>query len=189
YSLLEREIIPTFYARDATGIPRRWVFRMRESMARLTERFSATRVVSEYLDRYYASAAVAYRERAANDGALGKQVAAWHQALDQHWPAVRVGPTRIETDGAQNSYTVDVFLGSLDPDAVRLELYAEGNDGSESLRQEMIRTSQIPGEDGAFRYQVAVDASRSPTGCTARALPWFPGVSVPLEENRIAWER
>ena len=40
YDLLEREVIPEFYTRDEQGIPTAWVTRMRESMARLTPRFS-----------------------------------------------------------------------------------------------------------------------------------------------------
>ncbi len=36
YSLLEQEIVPAFYRRDAAGIPSDWVIKMRESMARLT---------------------------------------------------------------------------------------------------------------------------------------------------------
>ena len=48
YGLLEREVIPEFYARDERGIPRAWVARMRESMARLTPRFSTNRAVREY---------------------------------------------------------------------------------------------------------------------------------------------
>jgi len=47
YDLLEREVIPEFYTRDASGIPTAWVKRMRESMARLTPRFSAERTVRE----------------------------------------------------------------------------------------------------------------------------------------------
>jgi starch phosphorylase len=43
YDLIEREVIPEFYTRDENGIPTAWVKRMRESMARLTPRFSASR--------------------------------------------------------------------------------------------------------------------------------------------------
>ncbi len=45
YDVLERAVVPEFYTRDATGIPTAWVARMRESMARLTPRFSADRTV------------------------------------------------------------------------------------------------------------------------------------------------
>jgi starch phosphorylase len=71
YDLLEREVIPEFYTRDEQGIPRAWVARMRESMALLTPRFSANRTVREYTEQHYLPAAAAYRERAADQGALG----------------------------------------------------------------------------------------------------------------------
>ena len=43
YDLLEQQVIPEFYTRIPDGIPTAWVARMRESMARLTPRFSANR--------------------------------------------------------------------------------------------------------------------------------------------------
>ncbi len=60
YNLLEREVIPEFYTRDESGIPTAWVARMRESMARLTPRFSANRTVREYTEQHYLPAATAY---------------------------------------------------------------------------------------------------------------------------------
>src|SRR5208337_3567505 len=48
YALLEQEVIPSFYDRDRDGNPSGWIARMRESMARLTPRFSANRTVREY---------------------------------------------------------------------------------------------------------------------------------------------
>ena len=53
YDLLEREVIPEFYTRDESGIPTAWVRRIRESMARLTPRFSTNRTVREYVERHY----------------------------------------------------------------------------------------------------------------------------------------
>ncbi len=53
YNLLEHEVIPEFYNRDENNIPRAWVARMRESMARLTPQFSSKRAVREYTGQYY----------------------------------------------------------------------------------------------------------------------------------------
>jgi glycogen phosphorylase len=53
YHLLEGEVIPEFYTRDENGIPTAWIKRMRESMARLTPRFSADRTVREYTEQPY----------------------------------------------------------------------------------------------------------------------------------------
>jgi len=89
YNLLEREVIPEFYARDANGIPTAWIKRMRESMALLTPRFSADRTVREYTEQRYLPAATAFRERAANGGAVGRQIVDWQHAVEQGWGLLR----------------------------------------------------------------------------------------------------
>jgi glycogen phosphorylase len=129
YDLLEREVIPEFYARDAGGIPTAWVKRTRESMARLTPRFSANRTVREYTEQHYLPAALAYRERAADKGVAGRQVVNWRQALEQKWASLRFGELRVETRDKQHVYDVQVYLHDLDPKAVRVELYADGVNG------------------------------------------------------------
>ena len=85
YDLLEREVVPEFYARDEHGIPSAWVARMRESMARLTPRFSTNRAVREYTEQYYLPAASAYLERADDKGKFGVDIVDWRHALDQKW--------------------------------------------------------------------------------------------------------
>ena len=54
YDLLEHEVIPLFYERDRDGLPRDWIGRMKASMARLIPRFSAERMVREYVTVLYA---------------------------------------------------------------------------------------------------------------------------------------
>ena len=88
YDLLEREVIPEFYTRDEQGIPTAWVARMRESMARLTPRFSSNRAVREYTEQHYLPAASAYLERAADKGEIGVR----HRQL-----AARSGPKMART--------------------------------------------------------------------------------------------
>jgi starch phosphorylase len=76
YDLLETEVVPEFYARDESDIPRRWVARVRESMATLTPVYSANRSVREYLERCYLPAAATNRRRARNDGKLAIEISA-----------------------------------------------------------------------------------------------------------------
>ena len=131
YDLLEREVIPEFYTRDENGIPAPWVARMRESMARLTPAFSASRAVREYTEQHYLPAAAAYRERAANKGAVGKQVVDWRHELDRKWGSLRFGDLRVETNADQHVFEVELSLNDLDPNAARVELYADGIDGGD----------------------------------------------------------
>ena len=56
YQLLEREIVPAFYDRDAQGIPHRWCAMVRQAIMSVTPRFSARRMVKEYADAMYAPA-------------------------------------------------------------------------------------------------------------------------------------
>jgi starch phosphorylase len=57
YRLLEEEIIPAYYDRDANGIPKRWLDVARRSMSSTLWRFSTTRMLHEYTERLYLPAA------------------------------------------------------------------------------------------------------------------------------------
>jgi starch phosphorylase len=56
YQLLEREVVPSFYDRDAKGIPHRWVAMVRQAIMSVTPRFSARRMVKEYAEKMYSPA-------------------------------------------------------------------------------------------------------------------------------------
>jgi starch phosphorylase len=189
YDLLEREVIPEFYARDESGIPRAWVKRMRESMARLTPHFSANRTVREYTEQHYLPAATAYRLRLANTGAIGRQIVDWQHSLEQKWATLHFGEVQVETQGEQHVFEVEVCLNALDPKAVRVELYADGVMGSAPVRQEMKRIRQLAGAAGGYVYSAAVSAARPPADYTPRVIPHCDGVAIPLEDARILWRR
>ena len=145
YDLLEREVIPEFYTRDKSGIPTAWVKRMRESMARLTPRFSADRTVREYTEQRYLPAAAAYRERSADKGKIGMQMVHWQHALEQKWSTLHFGEVKVQTRGEQHEFEVVVYFDDLDPKAVRVELYADGIMGSSPMLQEMKFVRQLAG--------------------------------------------
>jgi starch phosphorylase len=189
YDLLEREVIPEFYARDAQGIPTAWVARMRNSMASLTPRFSANRAVGEYTEQHYLPAAAAYRKRAADKGAAGKNIANWEHALQEKWATLRFGDVKVQTNAVQHIFEAEVFLNGLDPNAVRVELYAEGTNGGSPIREEMTRVRQLAGTDSGHAYVAQVPATRPVTDYTARVVPRCDGVAIPLENARILWQR
>jgi starch phosphorylase len=55
FDLLEREVIPLFYERDAQGIPRGWIARIKASLRTIGPRFCATRMLDEYAREIYAA--------------------------------------------------------------------------------------------------------------------------------------
>jgi starch phosphorylase len=188
YNLLEREVVPEFYTRNKQGIPTTWVARMRESMACLTTRFSANRAVREYTEGHYIPAATAYRERAADKGAVGAQVVNWQHKLEQDWDTLRFGEVKVVSDEERPVFDVEVYLGRLDPNSVRVELYANGVNGGEPARQEMRRGQQLAEANG-YIYSAQVPANRPATDYTVRVVPQHAIVAVPLEATRILWQR
>ncbi len=189
YDLLEHEVIPEFYTRDESGIPTAWVRRMRESMARLTPQFSTNRSVHEYTEQHYLPAAAAYRSRNANKGTIGRKMVDWRHNLGQKWGALRFGEVKIETDGEQHAFEVEVCLSDIDPKSVRVELYADGVMGSEPMRQEMKLLRRMADATGSYIYSGAVSGARPPADYTARVIPHCDGVAIPLEDPRILWQR
>jgi starch phosphorylase len=189
YALLEREVIPEFYSRDRNGIPVAWVARIRESMARLTTHFSSNRTVRQYTEHYYIPAAAAYRDRAADRGNVGVKIVAWQHTLEQGWGNLRFGEATIAMNGEQHIFEVQVYLNGLDPDAVRVELYAEGVNGGNPVRKEMTRGPILVGAENGYVYGAQVQATRPATDYTARVIPHRTGIAVPLEAALILWQR
>jgi glycogen phosphorylase len=189
YELLERDVIPEFYIRNADGIPTAWVSRMRESMARLTPRFSANRTVREYTEEFYLPAADGYRLRVADGGAIGRQIVDWQHSLERRWDSLHFCELKVETLGEQHLFEIQLNLNGLDSAAFRVDLYVDGANGSAAVRQEMQRVDQGAAGADCHVYRTAVPASRPAADYTARAIPRFPGVAVPLESSRILWQR
>ncbi len=69
YRVLEEEVVPAFYDRDASGLPRRWLAVVKEAIRTVVPRFSARRMVKQYAEQMYALALRA----AAGDAAAGRE--------------------------------------------------------------------------------------------------------------------
>ena len=189
YELLERKVIPEFYTRDEQGIPNIWVTRMRESMARLTPRFSTNRAVCEYTEQHYLPAATAYLERAINKGAIGGDIVNWQHALEKKWTALRFGEVKLETEGEKHIFEAQVYLDELDPEAVRVELYANGVNGAAQERVAMKRVRQLVGASNGYAYRAELPAARPASDYTARLIPHHDDAVIPLEGSHILWQR
>jgi len=59
YRILEQELVPRYYERDADGLPRAWIEMMKASMSTTMWRFSTTRMLEEYVEQLYLPAALA----------------------------------------------------------------------------------------------------------------------------------
>ncbi len=189
YSILEDEVIPEFYLRNQDGIPLGWVNRIRESMARLTPRFSANRTVREYTEKYYIPGAQAYKTRAVKNGSMGERIVLWQQDVRQKWSHLRFGDMKVETTEGKYIFELQVYLNSLEPDSVSVEIYADGIGGGDALCLPMRRGRRLVGTENGYIYTREVETDRPVSDFTARLIPSFPGVAVPLEAGHILWQK
>jgi starch phosphorylase len=188
YTLLEQQVIPEFYNRNEAGVPVAWIHHMRESMARLTPAFSATRCVREYTEKHYVPLAAAYLRRSSDGRAMAESLLNWRRQLSDHWSRLRFGSMHVETVGGEHRFQVQVYLDELNPDAVRVELYGDGIDGSEPVHHDMARGESLAGEN-AWRYTAAIRADRPARDFTPRIVPYHPEAFVPLEAAQVLWYR
>lgn len=181
YERLEQEVIPEFYDRDAAGRPAARLGRIRESMARLTPRFSAERTVREYTEQHYLPAPAAFRARAADHGASARALLDELATLTARWRGVRFGALTVATDGAEHRLSVEVFLNGIAPADVRVELFADGLLGADATRAPM-------SADGAL-YRAAVPAARPAWDYTPRITVAPVRFAVPIEAPFILWQK
>ena len=86
-------------------------------------------------------------------------------------------------------FSVRLHLNTLDPDMLRVELYADGVNGGAPERHPMLRVEPSPSDADACLYRARVPATRPATDYTARAIPSLPGAAVPIEAAHILWQR
>lgn len=187
YDILEKEVVPLFYERNAQGIPEKWLQKVRASMATLTPHYSANRAVREYTEKYYLPASEAVAKRLQNQGHLGTQIFRWKNAIENNWPNIRFEQLNVRTENNQYLFDTLINLQGLKPEDVRVELFAARLDGIEPFLQEwkFAGAGEAP---STFRYQIAVPLQRLASDYTARILPYHADVSIPLELPEILWQ-
>ena len=189
YRLLEEEVVPMFYRRDEKGIPREWVARMRASMARLAPQFSCNRMVRDYIEGYYLPAAAAFRRRIDGNGRVARALAAWDDRLRRYWPGLHFGDLRVGSRDGRSQFEVQVYLGELNPEEVRVELCADALGASPAVRQEMAADGTIPGSVNGYIYRAVLTGDRPAGHFTPRIVPAHPEAMVPMECGLVAWQR
>jgi len=86
-------------------------------------------------------------------------------------------------------FEAQIYLGGLDPKAVRVELYADELNGGDPVMQEMTCLHPLADESGGYIFSATVSADRPSADYTPRVIPQFNGVAIPLEDARIRWQR
>ncbi len=187
YDLLENVIAPEFYERDQLGVPRAWMHRVRASMTQLTEQFSSDRMVREYVEQAYLPAARAYLRRTADGAKLSRELETWSAVVDEQWQAVRFGRLFVHQAEQQWQFEIEAYLGDLNADYVRVQLYAEALGEQPAVCATIERAGPIHGAVNGFLYRGSVPAGRPAEHYTPRIVPFHAEAFLPTETAHITW--
>lgn len=178
YEILEQSIIPLFYERDARGMQRGWMTKVRSSLVTVAPQITAARMVRDYVTDLYLPAAGAAAAFAA-DPALAGEFTSWKAGVQEAWSGIVVSGVTLEgtrgttvSTGAEVTLTADVQLGALRDTDVLIEAVL----GEIGARGEIIEPQLIPlqrGDDGRWAARFAL-AAPGEVGFTVRVTPQHP---------------
>jgi starch phosphorylase len=181
YEILEHDVIPAFYERGADGLPRRWIARMKSSIATLCPEFNMQRMVTEYATDFYLRSHERHQHLMADNAAAARALAAWNQRIRANWGQVAVEsvdalPETELRSGGEVEVRARVRLGALDCDEVSVELYLGMLDADfeicDAAAVPMEKVSQAA--DGVYVFAAHSAACRESGmhGYTVRVLPY-----------------
>ena len=194
YDLIEHQIAPRFYDRNADGVPTRWVQSIRHTLATLSPELSADRMVQEYVNRLYVPAALAERTITAGGLQPARDLAEWKARVIASWPKVHV--THVESGGVDAvSQVGDVLhvrahveLDGLWPDDVSVEVsYGKAREGDRLVdvqHQPLELVAQDLAQPPTFGGTVTLERAGS-FGYNVRVVPKHPLLASAAELGLI----
>ncbi len=200
YDLIEHQVAPRFYDRNAEGVPTRWVESIRHTLATLSPALSADRMVREYVERLYLPSATAARALTAEENRGARELAAWKTKIVAAWPSVSVG--HVESGGVDTVPEVGdelhvrakIQLGELSLEDVAVELVYGSAHADDELKN-VERLVLTPDETGAMdsgsaglvQYGGTLRLERAGSfGYTVRVVPRHPALVGDSELGLVA---
>jgi starch phosphorylase len=194
FNLLENDVVPLFYKRDAVEIPRGWVAKMKASMKRLSPVFSTNRMVAEYTDRFYIPAHARHLRLASDRASRVHSLVAWRRRVLEYGGDVKI--VRVETAaethaeiGAWMKVTAQVQLGRLSPSDVRLQIYLGPLDAEGVIQSAATSDMTHMGAAGGLHmYEGGFECKNSGScGLSVRVVPFHEDALVPYELPWVHW--
>lgn len=194
YEILQDQVIPMYYRRGKFGYSPEWVKMAKYSMTSLLPRYNATRMVSEYVSKFYVPAKEQGAQYARDDFANAKSIAAWKAKVSAAWGGVSLrrldAPCKQINFGTTLNFKVAAKLDGLQPDDVVVELLL-----CRQYKKMRLNSFQH------FRFEFAeVDTTgehlfelrHMPELCGRqeyylRMYPCHPLLTHPLEMGRMVW--
>ena len=195
YHLLENEVIPTFYSRGRSGVPRTWIGMMKTNMKVVCPFFNTNRMVRTYFFEYYMPAFKNWQKTSNEGGKTAKQIVEWQERLLASWDAVKI--LSVDAQAGDSSKIGDKLLvsaqvttGKLKPEEVLVQLYFGRVDDKGNLGKAEIFPMSLTGakEESLYTFSAEVELKSSGQhGYSVRVQPHHPVADAPLQMGFMKW--
>ena len=139
YSILENEIVPLYYNKNAKGYSEGWIQVVKNSIAQIAPHYTMKRQLDDYYTKFYNKLGSRFAALSANDNAKAKEIAAWKETVAERWDSIEIlSATNVAeldvTSGSEVKLTVVLDEKGLD-DAVGVECVtiATDSEGKEHI--------------------------------------------------------
>ncbi len=129
YSLLENEIVPSFYQRNKDGISESWMNHIKNTVAKVACNFTTNRMLNDYEEKYYKPLSKRHQKMIQHDYAEAKHIAEWKKKVEREWDNIEVisyvQPDNVREElalGKEYSAEAVIHIGSLQPEDIGVEL-------------------------------------------------------------------
>jgi phosphorylase/glycogen(starch) synthase len=190
YHMLEREIKPMFYNREAEGIPVEWVQRIKKTIAEIAPEFTMSRMLGEYQSKFYKPLQARKKQLTNDNYKTAKDIAEWKKYISDHWEAIKVESMDVFDSTNQSLELGEMFtaqivlnLGELKPEDIAVEVVFIRKHRSDEIT-ELVSCDALKlvnADSAKATYEGAVKTSRS--GVYEYGFRIYP--TNPLLENRM----
>lgn len=193
YDLLETQVVPLYYDRDDAGIPQAWLERSKRAMATIIPKFNAQRMVSDYVEKFYAPSAERARDLTANSNVKAAELANWKREVTENWRGVHISSRPLDTAvsrvGDELAIEAVVYAGEVPQDTLTVELvYSHEDDGLEHHLHIVPLTTDGAQQDGGTLYRASfTPAINGQLSYGVRVYPTHPAVVCPFDVHAIRW--
>ena len=194
YEILQDQVIPTYYRTGPMGYSPEWVAMAKCSIATIAPRFNVTRMVGEYVRKFYAPAAEYGRRYATDNFAVARDVAQWKARVRAAWPGVRLlrldPPARRMKFGNTLRIEIAIQLNGLVPDDVTVEALI-GRPGL-AAGSSKLRRYALPCTGSAQHGEALYTLDLTPEQCgrleyRVRIFPTHADLIHPFETGLMLW--
>ena len=194
YNLLEKEVIPLFYERGKSNVPRKWIDMMKNSMSAISPIYNTNRMLGEYTERFYISALDKQNRMHENGQQRSKDLAAWKKRVQSNWSKIKFIDVQGDGEkeypmGAQIAIVAKVELGDLSPDDVSVEIYHGKIDTQNEVAMGKIDEMHCTSSDEKVcTFEGKIECALSGQyGYTVRILPKHEDLAHAHETGLILW--